>query len=536
MNISCLSQLITFRHKYSDKTVLIMYGGPGEQHEMAFACESATIERNAGYSTTITNANGTAVINWHVQSTGSTVKVGDRLYVYLVDRNTAYNHWVLPLAGGTSNNTFTDNATSAVIVEAGYLLRSAEVSGCNLALTGDVNATTSITVLGGAPSNLRSLTFNGECLDFIQDTEGVVKATAMYNKPNFTIPDLSSLTWRYIDSLPELRSYYNDERWTAADLATTNNTIRKLTTPTSLYGSDYGYNVGSLQYRGHFIATGAESRLYLQTQGGSAFGMAAFLNQTFLGSYPGIDRAAQANTTFTLPALTAGTHYTITVVIDHMGLNEDFTVGSEDMKNPRGILDYTLSGREKSAITWKLTGNLGGEDYRDRIRGPLNEGSFYVERQGYHLPNPPLQQWRHVKPTQGIDHAGIGFFVTSFDLDMPRGYDIPLSFRFSNSSSTAAAAAADGTRAAAYRCQLFVNGYQFGKYVHNVGPQDRFPVPEGILNYHGANWVGVTLWSLEDGGAKIEGLELVAGPVIQSGYGEVRMSPVDEWKKREGAY
>ncbi|KAK3047856.1 hypothetical protein LTS18_013049 [Coniosporium uncinatum] len=202
------------------------------------------------------------------------------------------------------------------------------------------------------------------------------------------------------------------------------------------------------------------------------------------------------------------------------------------MKTPRGILDYALSGREKSEITWKLTGNLGGEDYRDRIRGPLNEGSFYVERQGYHLPGPPLQQWRHVKPTQGIDHAGIGFFVTSFDLDMPKGYDIPLSFRFNNSSSNAT----DGTRAAAYRCQLFVNGYQFGKYVHNIGPQDRYPVPEGILNYHGTNWVGVTLWSLEEGGAKIEGLELVAGPVIQSGYGEVEMSPVDRWRKREGAY
>ncbi|KAK3076391.1 hypothetical protein LTS18_013155, partial [Coniosporium uncinatum] len=165
-------------HKYSDKTVLIVYGGPGEQHEMAFASDSATIESNAGYFTTVTNANGMATIKWPVQSTGSTVKVGGSLYVYLVDRNTVYNHWVLPLSGGKSENTFTDNATSTVIVEAGYLLRTAEVSGRTLVLTGDINATTSIAVLGGAPSNLTSLTFNGESLDFVRDSDGVVKASA----------------------------------------------------------------------------------------------------------------------------------------------------------------------------------------------------------------------------------------------------------------------------------------------------------------------------------------------------------------------
>lgn len=42
---------------------------------------------------------------------------------------------------------------------------------------------------------------------------------------------------------------------------------------------------------------------------------------------------------------------------------------------------------------------------------------------------------------------------TNFELDMPEGYDIPLSFVFPNISTIAN-----------YRCQLYVNGYQFGKY------------------------------------------------------------------------
>jgi hypothetical protein len=31
-----------------------------------------------------------------------------------------------------------------------------------------------------------------------------------------------------------------------------------------------------------------------------------------------------------------------------------------------------------------------------------------------------------------------------------------------------------------YRAQLWVNGYQFGKYANNIGPQSSFPVPQGM--------------------------------------------------------
>ena len=137
-----------------------------------------------------------------------------------------------------------------------------------------------------------------------------------------------------------------------------------------------------------------------------------------------------------------------------MGLDENGEVGPDEMKDPRGILSYSLAGRDQSAVTWKLTGNLGGENYQDRARGPLNEGGMYPERNGYHLPAPPSASWPAGKPTDGITSAGIGFYTTSFELNMPMGYDIPLSFAFTNTTTTVSN----------YRCQLFVNGYQFGKY------------------------------------------------------------------------
>lgn len=81
-----------------------------------------------------------------------------------------------------------------------------------------------------------------------------------------------------------------------------------------------------------------------------------------------------------------------------------------------------------------------------------------------------------------------------------------------------------------------MNGYQFGRFANGIGPQRRFPVPEGVLNYKGKNTLGVSIWALEEGGAKPSGFELVKGMAVKSGYGEVQMSFMDGWKKREGAY
>jgi beta-galactosidase len=155
--------------------------------------------------------------------------------------------------------------------------------------------------------------------------------------------------------------------------------------------------------------------------------------------------------------LSRGESYVLTVVIDHMGQDEE-APGTDAIKFPRGILDYALSGHDLADVAWKMTGNLGGEQYQDLTRGPLNEGAMYAERQGYHLPEPPTSSWKSSSPiNDGLTGAGIGFYATSFSLDLPEGYDIPLSFVFNTSAS-------DARSGTSYRSQLFVNGYQFGKY------------------------------------------------------------------------
>jgi hypothetical protein len=213
-------------------------------------------------------------------------------------------------------------------------------------------------------------------------------------------------------------------------------------------------------------------------------------------------------------------------------------VGYNEMKTPRGILGYnfpshtpqsTNSSRTSNGISWKITGNLGGEDYRGGPRGPLNEGALYPERNGFHLPSAPTQSWSSgVGPASGLSKPGVRFYTTTFPLNIPKGWDVPLSFVFNGDDFTG--------KGRGWRAQLWVNGYQFGKFANGIGPQRRFPVPEGIFNYHGDNTVAISIWALEEGGATPKSIELVAGMPVQSGYGDFTLSPMDGWEKREDAY
>jgi beta-galactosidase GanA len=520
--------------KYPRGTVLILYGGENETHE--FAVESALGSPKVDGGNVAVHQKGSAtVLQWKVVPDRRVVSFPG-LTVYLLWRNDAYNYWVLDLPATAPISNFTSSSKTKVIAKAGYLLRTATVSGNNLYITGDLNATTTLEIIGGLPSQDCSVYFNNQPVSSMASSYGAVAASIPFNAPKVSLPSLPSLTWRYIDSLPEIQSTYNDAAWTHCSLTASNNP-RALTTPTSLYAADYGYHTGSLIYRGHFTATGGESSLFLETQGGLAFGHSVWLDNTFVGSWAGIDKDQNYNATYTLPSLASGSSPVLTILIDHMGLDENGEAGGDaggtsnnyEMKNPRGVLRYQLANRPQDAITWKMTGNLGGEQYADKARGPLNEGALFAERQGYHLPAPPTGSWATGSPLAGIAAAGVRFYSTSFGLDMPPGYDTPLSFVFNNGTSGSA-------NVSNYRSLLFVNGYQYGKYVHNIGPQDSFPVPEGILNHHGPNWVALSLWALDAGGAKIEGFDLVAGQAVQSARGPVALSPMPAWSQRAGTY
>ncbi|OTB06588.1 glycoside hydrolase family 35 protein [Hypoxylon sp. CI-4A] len=493
---------------YESKIVLLLYGGADETHEFAVprALGCPTSE-GAGFKCEIVG--NLTVVQWDVEEGRKVLRFASGLEVYLLWRNEAYTYWILDLPALSSAVVSSNSTGTSVIVKGGYLIRNASIVDDSLYLVGDVNATTEIEVIG-APITPKRLFFNGDEINITKSNSSLVSGIIDYVPPDIELPDLQSLDWRYIDSLPEISTSYDDGNWTSCALTSTNNT-RKLTTPISLYASDYGYHCGSLMYRGHFTATGNESALVLGTQGGAGFGHSVWLDSTFLGSWAG-SQSSTANQILSFPSqLQDGEDHVLTVLIDHMGLHENFEADGQGVREPRGILYYNVVGQsDPSLVSWKMTGNLGGEHYIDHSRGPLNEGAMWAERKGYHLPGAPIEEWTKRTPSQGLTSPGVGFFSTEFTLQIPAGYDVPISLRIGNSTN------ADVPQN--FRLQLFVNGWQFGKYVNNLGPQDHFVLPEGILNYNGSNYFALTLWSQDISGAAIQHLALEVDAIIQSGY------------------
>ncbi|KAL4871183.1 putative beta-galactosidase A [Aspergillus spectabilis] len=513
---------------FHDSKILVLFGGPGEHHELAISSK-ANVNVVEGPRSGILSKRlrGAVVVAWDVKPTRRIIQIDD-LKILLLDRNSAYNYWVPQLGTKTSIPYSTEKAVAAsVIVKAGYLVRTAFLDGRNLHLTADFNTTTPVEVIG-APRTAKSLFINGKQAKHKVDKNGIWTAEVKYSAPEITLPNLSTLNWRYLDALPEAQPDYDDSAWPDADLPT-KNTMHPLKTPTSLYGGDYGFHAGYLLFRGHFTANGKEGNFSIQTQGGNAFGSSVWIGSTYLGSWTGDNAYQDHNATYALPRLTKDKEYVFTVVVDNMGLEGNWVVGEDAMKKPRGILNYSLPGHKASDITWKLTGNLGGEDYIDRSRGPLNEGGLFVERHGFHQPSPPTSSknwnWKSSSPLTGLSQPGIGFYTASFDLDIERGWDVPISFVFSNNT----------TPAPGYRVQLYVNGWQYGKYVNTVGPQTKYPVPEGILNYRGRNWVAVTLWAQESEGAKLESFELEYGRPVRTTL-DVELTEQPRYRERRGVF
>ncbi|KAI0790316.1 glycoside hydrolase superfamily [Irpex lacteus] len=400
----------------------------------------------------------------------------------------AYFAPVLPGKFG-SNNT--------ILVGGPNLVRNASISsdGTKLSLRGDLNASTDLSLL--VPPTVKSVTWNGgnvrvtevdQIPGFLQ---GQLEFTLNQEK-DIRVPSLTG--WKFQDSLPEVKDGFDDSKWVTADHTTTNITKPLFGDGRVLYGASCCENI--VLWRGHFNGTSSTTAVNLTINGGSAFAASVFINSHFINTTSSLSDE-QTNTLFTFPAgsVKIGQDNVITVVQDHMGNDEDPTE-----RSPRGIPGFALTGG--NITTWKVQGKLGGyTNFPDKLRGVLNEGGLFGER-----------SWSTRSPSQGLPSGpGVGFFVTTFDLDVPKDVDAFFSFEFTEPAGQA------------YRALLFVNGWQYGKRVANFGPQTKFPVPTGILNHNGKNTVALALWQLT-GSSVSPQLKLVLDDALQGGVGPVAVN------------
>jgi beta-galactosidase GanA len=310
------------------------------------------------------------------------------------------------------------------------------------------------------------------------------------------LPELSG--WRYHDEAPEAAPGFDDSAWTVADRTTTESPIEPKTLPV-LYADDYGFHYGNVWYRGRFTATGDETAVALNAITGRRGNYMVWLNGRYLGAAAGgvqadADEPVNPNPgpgTFEIPGglLTPGEPATLAVLVGNMGHNDDWTADDTRFKQPRGLVGATVEG-SNAAITWRIQGARGGEDLADPTRGPLNTGGLYGERNGWHLPGYPDRSWRRVSAPGGRPgSAGVGWYRTTFELDLPAEQDVAVALRFDRIPDSSA------------RTLIFLNGWNVGQFGDGVGPQRDFALPTGLLRADGRNTLALAVIAPDGEGA-----------------------------------
>lgn len=375
----------------------------------------------------------------------------------------------------------------SVLVAGPHLVRTATVEethirkGAVLRLTGDTDESSRIEVF--AAPRINRLSWNGRQIPVSRSSSGSLLGRLRGPRP-VVLPRLRD--WRYRVGAPEIERGFDDSAWRKADLHVTHNPFWHGTEPI-LDADEYGFHQGYVWYRGHFVASGKEKGIVL-TAGTGAHGVfTAWLNGHYLGRGAS-GRYMDDSQYFNLNRsdLELGKDNVVSVLVDNMG-HEENDVSNSAYKEPRGLISASLVGSD-ATVRWRIQGNRGGQKPVDPVRGIYNNGGLFGERFGWSLPGYPDTSWRPVTLPHRVDRPGVQWYRTAFTLDLPADQDVPIALKISGEPSRH------------YRALIFINGWQFGRYINALGPQHLFVLPPGILNPHGRNTLAISSWSTEHSG------------------------------------
>jgi beta-galactosidase GanA len=362
----------------------------------------------------------------------------------------------------------------SVLVRGTSLLRSASVSSKNAALRADTAVAGPVEVFA---DGARSVTVNGRPVAVRPTASGSLAGTLPGARP-VSLPALSR--WKQQAEAPEARPGFDDSRWTVADKTTSLSSFEPLSRPV-LFSDEYGFHTGGVWYRGRFTATGTETAVNLNAITGRRGNYLVWLNGRYLGSAAGgvqADSEPPANPSpgagsFPLSGLAPGSTAVLSVLVQNMGNNDDWTADDNRMRQPRGLVGARLAGSD-AAVTWRIQGTAR----IDPARGPLNNGGLFGERSGWSLPGYSDRSWAAAGSSVS---PGVTWFRTGFRLSLPREQDTSVALRF------------DGSPPAGHRALLYLNGWNVGQYGAEIGPQTDFVLPAGLLRSDGTNTLAVAV-------------------------------------------
>jgi beta-galactosidase GanA len=406
-----------------------------------------------------------------------------------------------------------DTSAGAVLARGPALVRQAALHGGRLSLSGDTSKPAMLEIWG---PRFRSVEWNGAALAGDRTASGSWRSRQpIPGAESVALPALTG--WRSAEGSREARPDYDDSDWQAIDRRGTAATIRPPTGQPAMDMSAYGFHNGDVWYRGRFEGGPAARRISLHYGGGGSGLLQLWLDGRFIGQHELPAGLARPLTTgvaeFTLPAQAqaSGAHL-LSVMVRNNGHNWDLEA-DDAHKEPRGLISVSLSSGSglsfATPIAWKIQGSKGGETLADAVRGPMNNGGLFGERNGWHLPGFDDSAWAKAQlPAAGVQ-PGTRWYRTGFDLDVPKGHDASIGIAIGDSATPRS----EGS----YRALIFVNGWNMGQFIAHVGPQRVFVVPNGILNPKGRNTLAIAVTSDGLPGDALEAVKLVDLGTVRGG-------------------
>jgi hypothetical protein len=368
-------------------------------------------------------------------------------------------------------------------------------------------------------------------MDRSPDTAGAVFSGRLPGPAPISLPDLSTAKWKYAPESPEAQPSFDDSGWQVADKTTTASTTPPPAGQPVLTADDYGFHQGDVWYRASYSGAGAATTLTLRYGGGGAGLLQAWLDGVSLPQNvvaSGVSAPPTTGTaTFSIPTgLRGGGQHTLAVMVRNDGHNEDGGV-NDAQKEGRGLISAQMTDADQAVvnpqITWRIQGNLGGEKIADPARGVENDGGLYGERHGWYLPGYPDGDWTATTVPASTAMSGTAWYRTTFRLRIPTVDDASLGVTIGDPSTPQSSAN--------YRALIFVNGWNMGQYIADVGPQHTFVVPNGVLNPDGQNTLAIAVTSDGGSGNGLEKVSLTNLGTVRGGV-PVRTDAAPSWNAR----
>ncbi|KOG33398.1 glycoside hydrolase family 35 protein [Streptomyces resistomycificus] len=436
------------------------------------------------------------------------------LLLFFADEATALRLWPVDTPSGT------------VLVYGPSLVRGVTVRGDTAHLTGDTAGETGLEVW--APRGVGRVTWNGRPVRTrLSVTNSLLAEQVVPGVGPLTLPAIDS-GWRRHTENPESDPDFDDSAWPAADRKTSFSITPVPEGQPVLFADDYGFHYGDVWYRGRFEGLAPDlASVSLSYSTGTQGLLMAWLDGTPLGTHrmpvPDDGTATKGSwaktATFTLPdelreelgegrggVSREGDQHVLSVLVRPMQHDQD-GAADDAHKVARGLTAVTFEGAAPK-VSWRLRGAAEA----DPVRGPLNNGGLYGEREGWHLPGFADGAWKSVDLPHTRTGQGVTWYRRTFRLAVDAGVDASIGLTLDD----------DPDRA--YRVQVFLNGWNMGQYINDVGPQHTFVLPNGILRTRGENTLALAV--LSDGTTR-SGLRDVRLTLLGSAAGGVPVTPVD---------